>query len=193
MKTKACTNKNCKQPTKPVSEFSKDNRSKDGLQYWCKDCIKENHEQNREKIKKHDKKFPWERILKNIKQRCENPKNDHYKYYGARDIVNYLTIEDCEFIYKRDKARLMKQPSIDRKDNDENYTLDNCVFIEHAVNSGKDKRKTVLQYDPDGNFIREWSSITEASRGLGITHVGKCCNGKAKTAGGFKWKFKNNN
>lgn len=32
--------------TKPVSEFSKRNGAKDGLQYWCRDCKREHYEAN---------------------------------------------------------------------------------------------------------------------------------------------------
>ena len=54
-------------------------------------------------------------------------------------------------------------------------------------------RKSVLQYDLQGNFIKEWSSMSEA---LKFTNNGKgdgisgCCLGKQKTAYGFKWKYK---
>lgn len=54
-------------------------------------------------------------------------------------------------------------------------------------------RKSVLQYDLQGKFIREWSSMSEALR---VINNGKgdgisgCCLGKQKTAYGFKWKYK---
>lgn len=52
----------------------------------------------------------------------------------------------------------------------------------------------VLQYDLEGNFIKEWNSIKEASIKLKIDLATICnvCknNGKAKTAGGYKWKYK---
>jgi len=61
------------------------------------------------------------------------------------------------------------------------------------LNLGKRKRKTILQYDLDDNFIKEWSTITEASTslkksGVSITHN---LTGKQKTAYGYKWKYKN--
>ena len=49
--------------------------------------------------------------------------------------------------------------------------------------------KNVLQFSLDGIFIKEWSSIKEASRTLRIDSSGisKCCNGKINHCGGFKW------
>ena len=52
--------------------------------------------------------------------------------------------------------------------------------------------KAVLQYDLDGNFIKEYPSSNEAARQLHISagHIRYCCSGKEKTCGGFKWSFK---
>ena len=51
--------------------------------------------------------------------------------------------------------------------------------------------KPVIQFSKDGKFIKEWPSIVSAERELNIHYgIGKCCNKKAKTAGGYKWCFK---
>lgn len=51
--------------------------------------------------------------------------------------------------------------------------------------------KPVLQYTLDGLFVREWPSISSAEKEMGIkSGVGRCCSGKAKTAAGYKWKYK---
>lgn len=51
----------------------------------------------------------------------------------------------------------------------------------------------ILQFDLEGNFIREWSSQKEATIFLSKTGdgIGACCRGKQKTAYGYVWKFKN--
>ena len=56
----------------------------------------------------------------------------------------------------------------------------------------KSLSKPILQFDIDNNLIKEWKSIHDAERALKIanTHISKCCRGKAKTAGGYIWKFK---
>lgn len=50
--------------------------------------------------------------------------------------------------------------------------------------------KAVLQYSLEGEFIREWPSIIEASQSTGANHISSCCRGKRKSAGGYKWKHK---
>lgn len=53
------------------------------------------------------------------------------------------------------------------------------------------KRK-VIQYDYEQNFIKEWQSINEASRKLGITKqsISECCRKLRKTTGGYIWEYK---
>jgi hypothetical protein len=52
--------------------------------------------------------------------------------------------------------------------------------------------KSVLQYDKDMNFIREWDSISMVSKELGIggNSITTCCKGKYNSAGGYIWKYK---
>lgn len=49
----------------------------------------------------------------------------------------------------------------------------------------------VTQFDLNGNFIKDWDSIADVRRELGIGHISECCRGKCKTSGGYIWKYKN--
>ena len=62
---------------------------------------------------------------------------------------------------------------------------------EHKKAVGEALSKKVLQFTKSGEFIREWPSVMEASRQLGIAHSGicRCCSGKLKSAGGYVWKY----
>lgn len=57
------------------------------------------------------------------------------------------------------------------------------------------QNKPVLQFNKNGEFIREFSSAVEAERFLNAkgSHISCCCTGKRKTAYGYKWRFKNSN
>ena len=50
--------------------------------------------------------------------------------------------------------------------------------------------KPVLQFDKQGNFIKEWDGPTTIELELGIKSVGQVCNNKLKSSGGFIWKWK---
>ena len=48
----------------------------------------------------------------------------------------------------------------------------------------------ILQFSKDGMLIREWQSIQEAYRQLGIAHICNCLKGNRKSAGGFVWRYR---
>jgi hypothetical protein len=50
--------------------------------------------------------------------------------------------------------------------------------------------KPILQYDLQGNFIREWQSATIAAKEINLhpTSIRHCVQGKTKTSGGYIWK-----
>lgn len=58
---------------------------------------------------------------------------------------------------------------------------------------GNSHKKPIIQYSKNGEFIKEWSSIKEASEELEIdgSCIVKVCKGIQKTSGGFTWKYKN--
>lgn len=60
-----------------------------------------------------------------------------------------------------------------------------------AESSRVNKSKTVLQYDLEGNFIKEWKGTKEPSVELNIhrSAIRNCLIGIVKTAGGFIWKY----
>lgn len=50
----------------------------------------------------------------------------------------------------------------------------------------------VLQFDKDMNFIKEYETLREASKQSGIKNstIRECLRGKAKTSGGYIWKYR---
>jgi hypothetical protein len=188
---------------KEIDDFYKHPEGRDGYLLSCKKCIKQqkkdfykSHQpQMKLRYKQEKESKPWVWIFKGIKQRCENPNNPSYKSYGEKGIQCLITKKDVKFLWFRDKAYLMEQPSIDRIDNDGNYCLENCQFLEQKDNFQKvvnKLKKKILQFDLNGNFIKEWESIAEASRQCKThsSNLSLCCLGKIKSSQGFIWKYK---
>jgi uncharacterized Fe-S radical SAM superfamily protein PflX len=73
---------------------------------------------------------PCRKTLSNIRNRC-NPDQK----YGKRGIRCFITLKELEYLWGRDKAYLLKKPSIDRIDNTGDYTIENCRYIEHSENA----------------------------------------------------------
>ncbi len=74
------------------------------------------------------------KIYHNVWGRCNDPRTNRYERYGGRGIKCLLTVQELELLWERDKADELKIPSIDRIDNNGNYTFDNCKFIEFRQN-----------------------------------------------------------
>jgi hypothetical protein len=57
---------------------------------------------------------------------------------------------------------------------------------------GESKNKPIIQYDLNGEYIKEWESGKQAAKYIQIAPRGisLCCREKGKTAGGYIWKFK---
>lgn len=70
-------------------------------------------------------------VWRNMKDRCYNPKNKSYKYYGEKGVtVCKEWLEDFETFKKWAFANGYKDGlTIERNNIDDNYCPDNCRFI----------------------------------------------------------------
>lgn len=89
---------------------------------------------------------------------------------------------------------------INHKDeNKENNNLNNLEWTDHITNINYGNRnkklsKEVKQFSLDGAFIQSFQSTQEIQRQLGYycSAISECCNGKRKTAYGFRWEYSEN-
>lgn len=53
--------------------------------------------------------------------------------------------------------------------------------------------KKVIQYDKNNNLIKIWNGIKQIEEELNINdgNISQCCRGKRKTAGGYIWRYEN--
>ena len=80
---------------------------------------------------------------------------------------------------------------VDHIDNDKTHNyLNNLQWITHKDNCRKSKNKPILQYDLDGNFVREWECAYDVGKEVS-KGINNCLKGRRKSAYGFIWKYKN--
>ncbi len=171
MKTKICIICKIKKPIKAFYSYLANGKTLILMSY-CKECHKiknkanvkkyretekhrETHriqarnyyQKNKKKLfkitKKYNKEYliahPWIKTYKHIMNRCYYNKNSSYCKKG---IENYLTVADLKYLWFRDKAYLLKKPSIDRKNSKGNYTIKNCRYIELKANIDRASSKS---------------------------------------------------
>lgn len=107
-----------------------------------------------------------------------------------------ITDETRRKISQANKGRVMSQEFRDklserfRGSNNPNYGKSISEEQRKRILETR-KRKPILQYDLEGNFIKEWSSKKEAVRaGYQEYCIWRCCNNKSKTHRNFIWKYK---
>ena len=69
---------------------------------------------------------------------------------------------------------------------DASYNLNYGTHNEKVSNS---RKKPILQYDLDGNFIREWECAADVGKEVQANIV-NCLKGRCKTAYNYIWKYK---
>ena len=132
------------------------------------------------------------------------------KFLTPRDNKGYLYV----YLYKDNEKkkcylhRLVAEayipnqenlPQINHKDeNKANNCIQNLEWCDASYNTNygtcierraSKHKKPILQYDLDGNFIREWSSATDVGREV-KNGICDCLKGRKKSAYGFVWKYK---
>ncbi len=158
---------------KPLFEFSKNSKSKDRLQYRCRDCDnkyqanrrKENYSERREYDRKYQankrKNFDYrlQMLINASKQRAKLKNRDHS-----------ITVDNIKAIYPTDGCCPIfgmklefnnagfreNSPSIDRIDSSKGYTTDNIQIISWKANRIKsyatvEELEIIVAYMKQGN------------------------------------------
>lgn len=103
-------------------------------------CIERKKIAKRATHQRYWKNNPWISHYEKAKERCESKNHKYYYSYGGKGIKFLTTTKDFKFLWLRDKAYLMKEPSIHRENSNGHYELTNCKFIEKRLNCSLDNR-----------------------------------------------------
>ena len=115
-------------------------------------------------------------------------KNGKYKSYVIHRLVSEAYLPNPNNL-----------PQINHRDeNKTNNCLQNLEWCNASYNTNygtrnekisNSRKKPVLQFDLNGNFIREWECASDVGKEV-QSHICQCLKGKYKTAYGYKWVYK---
>lgn len=128
------------------------------------------------------------------------------KYFAIRENKSFTVdiLYEGEDINNKEKEYIKYYESFTKGHNctiggDSNFYYSDNIKIKISENSkgkslGKSRKKRqIFQLSLSGEVIKEWDSIVNAGKELGLESntIGKCCRGVRKTYGGFMWIYKN--
>jgi hypothetical protein len=121
---------------------------------------------------------PLYRVWLSMRERCNNPKSSHYKWYGARGITVCAEWDDFE-AFKRDMGERPEGRSLDRKDNNGPYSKDNCRWATKQEQIWNTSKARWIEFNGQRKVLSEWArhfSVTPS-------HVYAMCRKYGEQAG----------
>lgn len=99
------------------------------------------------------------RIWSQMLGRCQNPKNNVFKYYGGRGI------KVCErwktfSLFLSDMGKRPSGLSLDRINNDGDYEPGNCRWATRKEQSRNSRKARILTVNGVSKCISEWSEVS---------------------------------
>jgi hypothetical protein len=99
-------------------------------------------------------------IWENLKQRCNNPKANRYKFYWWKWVIYDEKWETFLWFYADVGEWYSENLTIDRIDNDWNYCKENCRWITN----------TAQQWNKSNNIMYKWKCLAYWCRKHNLKH-----------------------
>jgi hypothetical protein len=95
-----------------------------------------------------------------MKRRCLNPKVAHFVRYGGRGIRDCARWRDSFENFLADMGERPDGATLDRKNNDGNYTPSNCRWVARKANSRNRSDSRLLTLNGQTKTLAEWVEVT---------------------------------
>ena len=100
------------------------------------------------------------RIWNNMKQRCSNPNNDGYKYYGMRGVTVCKEWQEFKpfYIWAMNNG-YEDNLTIDRIDVNGNYEPSNCRWANKYTQANNTRQNRYIMFKNTTHTLKEWSVL----------------------------------
>ncbi len=128
-----------------------------GLTKSCGCLVREsNAARNKARTVHGARNTPTHRSWISMRNRCNNPNNPGYEYYGGRGITV------CErwssyTNFLEDMGERPKGTSLDRRDNNKGYEPGNCRWASRVVQENNKSTNRILTVDGQSMTVAEWA------------------------------------
>lgn len=109
-------------------------------------------------------KLPEYETWGRIRQRCTNPKNPAFPDYGARGIRMCERWASFENFYADMGPRPSPKHSIDRRDNNGDYSPENCRWATLKQQSRNKRNNVWIEHDGKRMILEDWATETGLPR-----------------------------
>lgn len=99
-------------------------------------------------------------LWKGIKRRCYNKNEKSFKNYGGRGIkICEEWKDDPMAFFNWANGRHKEGLQLDRKDNNMDYSPENCRFVTSKMNTRNTRRNLVIEYNGEKKCLSEWCEL----------------------------------
>ena len=98
-------------------------------------------------------------IWRSMRKRCKNKNDDYYHLYGGRGITVCKRWDKFENFYADMGKRPTNNHSIDRIDNNGNYTPENCRWVTMKQQCRNKRNNRLISFNGETRCVAEWAEI----------------------------------
>ena len=103
-----------------------------------------------------DKQIPEYSVWATMRNRCNNPNNKDYARYGGRGIGVCKEWSDFGNFLEDMGSRPSAQHTLDRVDNDRDYSRDNCRWATRKEQANNTSRIRLITINGETKSVRDW-------------------------------------